>query len=242
MTPWVYLSSVGPGTGQRAATSASPRTTACGVRQLRTEPDVDQVHGPAPVRGQHVHGLQRAEGDGRGGRDRRAVDGAGVGVDAAGRVDGQHRHRAGVRDADQLGGRGAQRPAAGEADDAVEHEVGPSDRRGAVGPGVDGPAAGPAQRRQPAGVGPPRVEQHRDDPDAAAAQLRAGPQRVAAVVARSHEERDATPVDAASIRRATTASPNAARRMRAPGGTRASTVRSAVRTCSTVKTSRTRRP
>ena len=95
---------------------------------------------------------------------------------------------------DQLGGRGAQRPAAGEADDAVEHEVRPSDRRGAVGPGGDGPAARPAQRRQPAGVRPLRVEQHRGDPDAAAAQLRAGPQGVAAVVARSHEERDAMSV------------------------------------------------
>ena len=68
-----------------------------------------------------------------------------------------------------------------------------------------------------------RIEQHRGDPDAAAAQLRAGPQGVAAVVARSHEERDAPSAAAASIRRATTASPNAARRIRAPGGTRAST-------------------
>ena len=159
------------------------------VRQLRTEADVDQFHGSAPVRGQHVHRLQRAEGD-RCAGDGRAVDGAGVGVDTAGRVDGQHRHRAGVRNVDQLGGRGAQRPAAGEADDAVEHEVRPSDRRGAVGPGGDGPAAGPAQRRQPAGVGPLRVEQHGGDPDAAAAQLRACPQGVAAVVACSYEKRD----------------------------------------------------
>ena len=76
------------------------------LRQLRAEPDVDQVHRAAAVRASTCTGLQRAEGDGRGGRDRGAVDGAGVGVHAAGRVHGQHRHPAAVRGVDQLG-RGA---------------------------------------------------------------------------------------------------------------------------------------
>ena len=106
------------------------------VRQLRTETDVDQLHGSAPGAASTCTGFSAPKVTVADGRDGRAVGGAGVGVDAAGRVDGQHRHRAGVRDTDQLGGRGAQRPAAGEADDAVEHEVRPSDRRGAVGPGV----------------------------------------------------------------------------------------------------------
>ena len=40
VTPWVYLSSCGPGTGQRAATSAASKPEHVGGRQV--QPDVDQ--------------------------------------------------------------------------------------------------------------------------------------------------------------------------------------------------------
>ena len=129
ITPWVYLSSVGPGTGQRAATSASPRTTACGSGSSGPSPMSTRCTGPQRCAASTCTGLQRAERDGRGGRDRRAVDGAGVGVDAAGRVDRQHRHPGrGPRRATSSAAARAQRPAAGEADDAVEHEVRARDR------------------------------------------------------------------------------------------------------------------
>ncbi len=161
------------------------------LRQLRPEPDVDQFHGTAPVRGEHVHGLERAEGDGRRSGDGGPVDRSRVGVDAAGRVDGQHRGREALRDADELGRGRTQRAAAGQADDAVEHEVRTRDRGGAVGPVRDDPAPRPAQRGETLRVGPLRIEEHSGDPDAPTAQFRPGPQGVAAVVAGSHEERDA---------------------------------------------------
>ena len=112
------------------------------VRQLRTETDVDQLHGTAPVRGQHVHGLQRAEGDRRGSRDGGAVDGAGVGVDAAGRVDGQHRDRAGAP---------RRRPARRPRDAAARGRRGRRCRR------ARGPHARPRRRRRarPRRPGPP---------------------------------------------------------------------------------------
>ena len=141
--------------------------------------------------GQHVHGLQRAEGDGRGGRDGRTVDGPRVGIHAAGRVDGEHRDPAAVRDGDELGRGRAQRPAPGEADDAVEDEVRTRDRRSCLGTGRDAAATGPAQGGEPLRVGPLRIEEHRGDADGAAPQLGTGPQGVAAVVARPHEQRDA---------------------------------------------------
>ncbi len=40
-------------------------------------------------------------------------------------------------------------------------------------------------------MGPLRIEEHRGDADATVPQLRAGPQGVTAVVARTHEQRDA---------------------------------------------------
>ena len=102
---------------------ARPRTTACGSGSSGPSPMSTRCTGPQRCAASTCTGLQRAEGDGRGGGDGGPVDGPGVGVDAAGRVDGQHRDPGALRDGDELGRGGAQRPAAGEADDAVEHEV-----------------------------------------------------------------------------------------------------------------------
>ena len=119
------------------------------LRQLRSEPDVDQVHRAAAVRGEHVHGLERAEGDGRGGGHGGPVDGAGVGVDAAGRVDGQH------RDPARAPRRATSSAAAGRSGPRPERPTMPSSTRSAraiaaapSGPGRDD--RGPPARRSAA--------------------------------------------------------------------------------------------
>ena len=54
----------------------------------------------------------------------RAVDRAGVGVDAAGQVDREHRHPGPLDRGDQRGAPVAQPAPPGDPDDAVEHQVG----------------------------------------------------------------------------------------------------------------------
>ena len=68
-------------------------------RQVLAEADVDQVHlpGVAAALAHHQAGLDGAERHGVHGQEGRALDGAGVGVDAARHVDGD-------RDAGALGG------------------------------------------------------------------------------------------------------------------------------------------
>ena len=61
VTPWVYLSSLGPGTGQRAPTSAASKPEQVGGRQV--QPDVDEFDPPAVA--ERVHGFESAERDGQ---------------------------------------------------------------------------------------------------------------------------------------------------------------------------------
>ncbi len=113
---------------------------------------------------------------------------AGVGVDPAGDVDGHQQARAGHRPGDRRGRRGAEPAAPADAGDAVEHQVGPVQPGGA---GSVDAAAGPPQPGQPGRVRPVGVQQQRGDRGAPAGQVRAGPQRVAAVVARPHQQHHA---------------------------------------------------
>ena len=90
-TPWVYLSSRRSG---HAASARPRRRRRAPARAARAgsgpSPMSTRCTGPQRRRGEHVHGLARAERDGRGRRvTAGAVDRAGVGVDAAGQVDGE---------------------------------------------------------------------------------------------------------------------------------------------------------
>ena len=119
VTPWVYLSSCGPGTGQRAATSAAskPSTSVSG----RSSPM--SISLDAPAVGQRVHGFEPAEGDGQRGVHRGAGDRPGRRVDAAGDVDGDHRDPRVVDGGEHLGRGGPQRPRTGDAHHPVDNEI-----------------------------------------------------------------------------------------------------------------------
>ena len=115
-------------------------------------------------------------------------------------------------------------------------------RRGRVSAGAAGGRSGGRRRRssaaRPSACG---VAEHADrvDPDAAAGQPGAGPQGVAAVVARADQDQDPRAVHAAGaasqLPASTAASPAAARCISAPSGTSCMAVASRRRTCSTVK-------
>ena len=110
----------------------SSRCGAAGARpvlQVRAQADVDELDG-SRVPGAGVDqqpGLDRAEGHGDVGPDRRAVHRPGVGVDAARQVDGHH-GRAGLPGAIGLPGQAGERlpqPApAADAEQAVDDQVG----------------------------------------------------------------------------------------------------------------------
>ena len=103
--------------------------------------------------------------------------GAGLHVDAAGDVDGDHRDARVVDGGEHLGGAGPQRTGAGDADDAVDHQIGC--RRDAL----HDAAAGLPERRQRLLVSALGIEQDRRGRRAAATQECRRPQRVTAVVA-----------------------------------------------------------
>ena len=127
-------------------------------------------------------------------RERRAVDGAGVGVDPAGHVDGDGSPR-------RPRGRGPAPAASARSPPRPPMPTIPSRTRSAR----PRPSAPPANRRQHPAAGAPErgeagrvhpvgIEQDGGDPRAPAGEGGAGEQRVAAVVAGADEQRDATSV------------------------------------------------
>src|SRR3954466_7921135 len=132
-TPWENLSSSGAGGGRGGGPGAPGGGGGPGglgelgrPRARQVQADVDQVHsaGAAAPGADDEAGLDRPEGDGVLSREGGPLDGAGVGIDAAGQVDGHHQPRTARGPIDQRG-RGRPQPAGPpDADDAVEHEVG----------------------------------------------------------------------------------------------------------------------
>ena len=226
MTPWLYLSSCGPGTGQRAATSAASKPSDVGVGQV--EPDVDQLH-PSAV-GQRVRRLEAAERDGQRGVHSRAADRAGRDVDPAGDVDGHHR--------DARASTAAKTSAAsGRSGPEPEMPTTPSITRSVVAltlSTIRPPAL--TERGQAPLVGAFRLEQNRVGGSAAATQEGRGPQCVAAVVSgsddRAHPPAGDSPVRAVNSATIAVANPYAARAIRAPSGRLASSGASASRIAS----------
>ena len=214
VTPWVYLSSLAPGTGQRAATSAASNASVVDSRQV--EADVDQFDAAAVA--QRMNGLEATEGHGQRGVHVRAVGGAGLHVDAAGEIDGDDGNARCVDGGEHLGG---VRAAAGRSRRCRRRRRSPDRlRRNAF----DDPAAGPPECGQRLGVCAFGLEQDRGGRGAATAQERRRPQCVAAVVPgsddRAHPPARDTPVSRTSSRAIAVASPCAARRIRAPSGRR----------------------
>ncbi len=178
----------GPGPGQQVPDVVPLRCR--GGRpflQVRAQADVDELDG-ARVAGPRVDqqpGLDRAEGHGDVGADGRPVHRAGVGLDAAGQVDGDH-GGAGLAGVFGLPGQGGERLAqaapAADAEQSVDDQVGAVDGagRGGLRGGCD-PAARGAQRGGAARVGC-GAGRDRGDGHAAAGQQGPGVERVAAVV------------------------------------------------------------
>ena len=189
VTPWVYLSSFGPGAGQRAATSAASRLITSVGAQL--ESDVDEFDPTAVA--QRVNGFEAAEGHGQRGVHGGPADRPGLHVDAAGDVDGHHRDARLVDGGENLGSGGTQRAGAGDADDAVDHQIGCG--RDAL----HHPAAGLPEGGQRLLVGAFGIEQHRGGGGAPATQERDRPQRVTAVVAGADDRADRAAGDAAGV-------------------------------------------
>ena len=228
VTPWVYLSSCGPGTGQRAATSpASKPSTSVSGRSSPMSISVDVA-----AVGERVHGLEPAERDGQRGVHGGAGDRAGRHVDAAGDVDRDHRDPGVIDRGEHLGRRRSQRTRAGDAHHPVDDEIGcrrdTARRRGrrpcrnAASPlrwvwsGLSSTASAAAPRRRT------KVAAHSASPPLS-------PEPTTA-----HTRRPATPpVRAVSSPMISVASPKAARLIRAPSGRLASSGASASRIAST---------
>jgi hypothetical protein len=198
--PAAVLVALAAGAGQQRGDVGVLERFQLGRAEVGGQADVDQP-GHADEGGGGVDqqaGLVRAEGDGHVGVHGVAGELAGVGVHAAGEVDGDHRG-AGVP------GRGGQRDGvraeaafAADADDAVEDEVGAGEEGGALLRG-GGAAAGRAEVGEGGGVRAVGVEQHGGRGGAAAGEAGGGVEGVAAVVAASGEDDDAGAVEALAV-------------------------------------------
>ena len=104
------------------------------------------------------------------------MDRAGVHIDTAGDVDGDHRDTCGLDGVEHRGGGRPQRTGSGYPHDTVDHQIRCSWDIS------DQASTRASKRRQSLGVGPLRIEQDCAGRHAPAAQEGRGPQRVPAVV------------------------------------------------------------